>query len=152
MKFVLDASLTLAWFFDDEATPETNQLQDVMADGAQAICPAHWPAEVANGLLVAERRTRIPASKTAQFLGMLSHFLIVVEPATPGGVNTPLPLAREYGLTAYDAAYLEIAMRLGAPIGTLDGALRRSAQEAGLTLLPTTITSASRNSKVPQER
>lgn len=139
MKFVLDASLTLSWFFDDEATPETNQLQDMMADGAHAICPAHWPVEVANGLIVAERRKRIPASKTAQFLGMLSHFLIVVEPATQGGINPLLPLAREHGLTAYDAAYLEIAMRLGAPIGTLDGALRSAAHLAGVEVLPMTI-------------
>jgi len=136
VKLVLDASLTLSWFFADEATEATENLQDQMAEGAYAFCPAHWPVEIANALVFSERRKNIPVGKSAHFLGMLNHFLITVEPSHQSNIANWLPLAREHELTAYDAAYLELAMRSGLALGSLDMALRRAATRVGVELLP----------------
>src|SRR5207247_4728808 len=84
VKFVLDASLTLALFVEDEATVETERVYDQLAEGAQALCPAHWPLEVANALLMAERRKQIQVIKTSQFLDLLVQFFISVEPCNRG--------------------------------------------------------------------
>lgn len=133
---MLDASLTLSWFFEDEITEETEQLQALMTEGAEALCPPHWPLEVANSLLMAERKKLSQASKTAQFLSLLSHLRILVKPGDAGSGNSLLLLGREQGLTVYDAAYLELAMQSGMPLGTLDGALRQAAGRVGVALLP----------------
>lgn len=136
---MLDAPLTLSWFFEDEITEETEQLHELMTEGSEALCPPHWPLEVANCLLVAERRKITQASKTSQFLSLLSHLRILVKPGDAGSGNSLLLLGREQGLTVYDAAYLELAMQSGMPLGTLDGALRQAAERVGVTLLPALI-------------
>lgn len=139
MRFVLDASLTLSWFFEDEITEETEHLQELMSEGAEALCPPHWPLEVANSLLVAERRKLTQPSKTSQFMSLLSQLRIMVKPGDAGSGNSLLLLGREQGLTVYDAAYLELAMHSGMPLGTLDGALRQAADRVGVALLPARI-------------
>lgn len=139
MRFVLDASLTLSWFFEDEITEETEHLQELMSEGAEALCPPHWPLEVANSLLVAERRKLTQPSKTSQFMSLLSQLRIMVKPGDAGSGNSLLLLGREQGLTVYDAAYLELAMHSGMPLGTLDGALRQAADRVGVALLPSRI-------------
>ena len=140
MKFVLDASLTRALFFEDEATVETERVYDQLAEGAQALCPGHWPLEVANALLMAERRKQIEGIKTSQFLDLLVQFLISVEPCDRGLGQSLLPLARNHGLTIYDAAYLDLSMRNRLPLGSLDGALREAARSVGVAVLPERVT------------
>lgn len=139
MTLVLDASLTLSWFFEDEATEATDRIHEQLANGLHARCPAHWPLEVANSLLVAERRKRIQPSSTAQFLNLLSRYRVWIEPARRISGETLLPLAREHELSLYDAAYLDLAMRTGADLGTLDEDLRQAACRVGITLLPEEI-------------
>lgn len=143
MKFVLDASLTLALFFEDEATAETEKVYDQLAEGAQALCPPHWPLEVANALLMAERRKEIQVIKTSHFLDMLVQFLISVEPSSRGLGRSLLPVARAHGLTIYDAAYLDLSMRNRVPLGSLDGALRKAARSVGVAVVPESITGES---------
>ena len=133
--FVVDCSMTMAWFFQDEATPETNAvLARLRQDGATA--PALWPLEVANVLAGGERRGRITQADTAGFLTLLRSLPITVDDETPRRAwNDILTLARAHRLTAYDAAYLELALRLGLPLATLDTDLRAAAAALGLTIL-----------------
>ena len=125
--FVLDASVAVAWCFDDESTPAAWTLLDQLR-GAPAYVPALWTLEVGNILLGAEKRRRITQARTTEFLGILGELDIHVDPEEAGrAFRDVLPLARERGLTTYDATYLELAMRLGLPLATKDKALARAA-------------------------
>jgi predicted nucleic acid-binding protein len=133
---VLDASLAVAWCFEDEATPFTEAVFDELASGAHAIAPALWPYEVANSLAVAERRRRIHFAETLQFLERLAKFPISIDQADPGrAFGRVLFIAREYGIAVYDAAYLELAARLLLPLATLDSQLQRAARSAQVKLV-----------------
>src|SRR4051794_14378965 len=114
--FVLDCSVTMAWCFDDEATPYTNGVRDLPAD-AQAIVPALWPIEVANATIVGERRKRLDAARSSRFLSLSSSLPIIVdgETAARAWADT-MHLARAHALSAYDATYLELAVRLDLPL------------------------------------
>ncbi len=134
MSFVADASITMTWCFEDGATEATEALLDQLQT-AGAIAPAIWLLEVVNILLVAERRQRITESQRAQYIQLLSNLPITVEqPSRAVIFGAVLTLAREHRLSAYDAAYLELAMRVGLPLATLDARLRAAATEAGVTL------------------
>ena len=126
-SFVLDASVAIAWCFDDESTPEAWALLDRLRT-APAHVPALWALEIGNILLGAEKRRRISQARTIEFLGILGDLDIRVDPDRPGrAFRDVLPLARERHLTTYDATYLELAMRLGLPLATKDKALARAA-------------------------
>jgi predicted nucleic acid-binding protein len=100
--------------------------------------PASWPLEIANGLVMAERRGRINPAESASFVAMIEELPIVADEATgPRAMHETMSLAREHRLTAYDAAYLELAMRLGLPLATDDRGLRVAAGRTGVTLLGT---------------
>jgi predicted nucleic acid-binding protein len=133
--FVLDASLTMAWAFRNEATRFTTRVLESLKT-THAVTPALWPFEVTNALLDAERRGRINAAQQAEFLERLRLLPIHIEhrPAAWLGQQI-LTLARAHRLTAYDAAYLELAIREGLPLATLDGDLRNAAAAAGAALL-----------------
>jgi predicted nucleic acid-binding protein len=121
--FVIDASATLPWCFADEATEATNAVLTHLRTGDEAIVPAHWPVEVANALLIAVRRKRISPEDAHQFLEDLEFLPIRVDTTTKNLVRTGVfPVAEQYGLTVYDAAYLELAMRETTPLMTLDNA------------------------------
>ena len=125
--FVLDASVTLAWCFDDESTPAAWALLDRLRTTPGHV-PALWELEIGNILLGAEKRRRITEARTALFLGILGELNIRVEPDLPGrAFRDVLPLARAQRLTTYDATYLELAMRLGLPLASKDAALVRAA-------------------------
>ena len=125
--FVLDASVAVAWCFDDESTPKAWALLDRLHI-APAHVPALWALEIGNILLGAEKRQRITQARTVEFLGILGDLDIRVDPELPGrAFRDVLPLAREQRLTTYDATYLELAMRLGLPLATKDKALARAA-------------------------
>lgn len=132
MTFVLDASITFAWCFEDEATPETDAILETLADG-DAIVPRIWPLEVANVLLVAERRDRISESVSARFINLLGQLPIAVDP-TPSVMGELLAMGRSRGLSAYDASYLLLAERTGLPLATADKKLLEAAQAAGVEL------------------
>lgn len=131
--FVVDASLALAWCFEDEATSWADEVLERLRHGDRMVVPAHWPTEVLNGLLVALRRKRIRPEQPAQFWDELTILPIEIEPALAGGqAKAILALAEKHGLTVYDAAYLELAHRRGLPLGSLDAELRRAAELEGV--------------------
>lgn len=130
MPFVVDASVTMAWCFEDEATPETERLLDRLATDS-ALVPPIWEYEVANVLLVAERRRRITESTAERFLRLLRQLPIEVDPGL-GGMPHVVALGRLHGLSAYDAAYLLLAEEQGLPLATRDAKLRAAARAAGV--------------------
>lgn len=136
--FVLDASMTLSWAFEGEATPFTVAVLKSL-ETVHAVAPALWAFEVANILSTAERRGRINAAAQAAFLERLRRLPIAIEqrPAT-WLAQQILPLARTYHLSAYDAAYLELAIREGLPLATLDDDLRHAASAASVALVGVT--------------
>jgi predicted nucleic acid-binding protein len=100
-----------------------------------AHVPSLWPLEVANALLVGERRKRITPADAARFLAILGAFPITVDDETVSHAWTDtLHLARAHNLSSYDAAYLELAIRLGLPLAALDGKLKTAAQAVGVPL------------------
>lgn len=135
-RFVIDASIVVAWCIDDEKTVYTEWVFDRMSDGEEVIVPHLWAFEVANSLLVAERRKRLTAAQTTLFLEQLENLNIAVGMATlPQIFSHIYSEARHWNLTVYDAAYLEIALRLNLPLATLDDALKKAAKAAGIALL-----------------
>ena len=133
-RLVLDASVTLAWCFSDESTAYTEAVLDLLANGAEAIAPAIWTFEVANALLVGERRKRVTAAQVTSVLQRIGDLPIFVEPIRVDRAFGPiLLLARNEQLAEYDAAYIELALREGLPLATLDNRLRRAARSAGIT-------------------
>ena len=110
--FIPDASVTLPWCFPDEGTPWTESLLNRLAVGESAVVPAHWATEVMNGLLMATRRGRIGLAEVVDFVGILNDLLLDIEPPRlPASWPALLALAQKHRLTAYDAAYLELAQR-----------------------------------------
>jgi predicted nucleic acid-binding protein len=133
--FVLDASIALAWCFEDEVTASTRDVLARLATESAAV-PAIWPLEMANALIVAERGRRITRADSAEFIGTLESLVISIDAEAPSlGFTRILDLAREERLTAYDAAYLELAMRLGVPLASKDGRLCDAAERVGVTVL-----------------
>ncbi len=135
MRFVLDASVALSWCFHDEATPETMALLEKLRQG-QAYVPSIWPLEMGNILIGAQRKHRISSAGMHEFLMLLEALCIIVDEETSlRGFREILNLASAQQITTYDAAYLELAMRLGVPIATKDKALREAAVKLGVAVL-----------------
>jgi predicted nucleic acid-binding protein len=123
----------LSWCLPDEGG--TDPIQQEVA-GSGAIAPAHWPLEVANALLMAVRRQRINTEFRNAALRDLAALPITLDAETSARAwHETLRIADTYRLTAYDAAYLELAQRLGLPLATLDAELRVAAQSLGATVL-----------------
>ena len=135
-RLVADASVTLTWCFEDEAMPWTDALLARLRAGDEAIVPLHWPAEVANALLIAVRRGRISREKANRFLLDLRALPIRLDPESSDAVfDEVFKLAEQYSLTIYDAGYLELAIREGLPLVTLDNDLRKAARASGVPLV-----------------
>ena len=131
-RLVLDCSIVMAWCFEDEASDTADAALAALAAG-EAIVPGIWPLEVANVLALAEKRGRITAAGIATFVPMLQSLPIAVDPHTSDRAFTDiLALARSRQITAYDAAYLELAIRQRVSLATLDERLGRAAQAAGV--------------------
>ena len=134
-RIVLDCSIVMAWCFEDEANPVADAVLASL-DENEAVVPSLWPLEVANVLVLGERKGRITSDATARFLDMLAALPIVVDEQTPQkALREVLALARTYQTTSYDAAYLELAVREGSPLATLDARLREAAAKLGIALL-----------------
>jgi len=127
VSLVLDCSATLAWVLDDETTDAVRRVFDIVArDGAWV--PALWRLEVANSLQTAIRRRRITADDRNASLRDLGRHAITTDAETDSQAwTTTLQLADRFGLTLYDAAYLELAQRRHLPLATLDQPLRAAA-------------------------
>ena len=135
MTFVVDASVTLAWCFEDENSERADQVRHRLAS-EDAIVPSIWPLEVAAGLRSAERRNRLAAGELPGLRQLLSALPIRVEPISlDGALSDVLEMARALELTAYDAAYLALAVGRGLPLATIDDRLRDAAGRAGIELL-----------------
>ena len=135
-RFVLDASVAVAWCFEDEATKFTEGVLDLLSAGAEAVVPSIWPLEVSNALLVAERRKRIALAKVTALLVRIAGLPISVMPTdAKRAFEQILPMARQQGLSQYDAAYLELAVREGLELATLDAEFQRAAKAVGVELL-----------------
>ena len=136
--FVLDGSVTMAWGFEDEADAYAEAILDRMPE-LQAHVPSLWSLEVANALLVGERRQRITSADAAHFLAILGSFPITVDGETVAHAWTDtMHLARAHNLSSYDASYLELAIRLGLPLAALDGRLKTAAAAVGVPLFDVT--------------
>ncbi len=131
---VIDASVALAWCFPDEASDYADAVL-VALEGQTILVPSVWGLEVANAVLVGQRRKRLREPDIRRFTTLLES-LPVVQDVRPirESMNNILPLAREHGLSVYDAAYLELSIRHGAPLATLDANLRKAVRQTGLTI------------------
>jgi predicted nucleic acid-binding protein len=135
MQFVLDCSVAISWCLVDENNDYPNGILAMMAD-SKAFVPGIWSLEIANVLLVAERRNRMTTEQSEEAIALLQSLLIQVDPATDANaLGATLLLGRQEGLAAYDAAYLELALRLGLPLATIDTRLAQAATRCGVDLV-----------------
>lgn len=135
MSFVVDSSVVLSWCFEDERTPATKALLERIGETG-AIVPQHWPAEVLNGLMMAERRQRINAVRRRQLAEFLRDLPLAADPETTIQLwSTTQTLAERFRLTVYDAIYLELAQRKRLPLASLDQDRRSAGAVVGVTLL-----------------
>ena len=134
MRFVLDASIALAWVFPDETSEVANLLRKGLRTG-EAIAPPLLVYEIGNALLNAVRRGRISGAERRKLCGVLAALPIEVDSlSAPRVWGAASDLAEEHGITIYDASYLELAVRTGLPLATLDHALVRAAESAGISV------------------
>ncbi len=132
---VLDASLALQWFLEDEADRQYGLGVLASLSNKRALVPILWFYEVGNGLLMAYRRKRVSLPQIEGFLTRLKALPIEAAQAVPAEILELPGVAQAHGLTNYDAAYLELAMRSGLPLATTDVDLRKAAVASGLAIL-----------------
>jgi len=136
MRFVLDNSVTMRWLFGDGSPRDTayaDRVLDLLGEeGASALVPAIWPLEAGNVITRAGARGVLDEARGAEFLALLGAMAIESDPESiDQALGHTLHLARQHRLSTYDAAYLELALRKGLPIATLDTHLRAAADAAG---------------------
>ena len=133
--FILDCSLTMSWCFPDEATEASTKILDRLEDET-GLVPTHWFLEVANVLAMAEKKKRITLAKLTEFIAQIGVMDFEVDNESASrAFNHILALCRDYGLTAYDAAYLDLALRRRLPLASLDDELRAAAKKAGVQVI-----------------
>jgi predicted nucleic acid-binding protein len=129
---VIDSSAALSWCFEDEASPRSDALFEQVRDQG-AVVPGLWHLEVANVLLQAEKRGRITMADVTMRLDLIAELPIMTDNETTARAwREIMALARAQGLTTYDAAYLELAIRRGMPLVTKDEALIAAAERIGV--------------------
>jgi predicted nucleic acid-binding protein len=135
-RFVVDASVVLTWCFPDENSPYATRVAAMFGGGDSAVVPSFWPHEVLNALLVGEKRKRISHALVQTFLADLAILPVELESVNTEDVFRRVQdLSRRHGLTAYDAAYLDLAATSGLPLATLDEALLRACKQVGIALV-----------------
>lgn len=133
-KFVLDCSVAMAWCFEDESDSYSDRVLNLMVD-SEALVPALWFLEVANVLLLVERNKRIKEADSSRFIELLRSLPIAEdEESVTQIIGSIVSSGREFNLTSYDAAYLELAMRQGLPLATRDKALKTACEKCGVPL------------------
>lgn len=134
-RLVVDNSVVMGWCFEDEANAYADAVLECL-DNGEAFVPAIWPLEVGNVLLVAERKGRLGKADVVRFVELLGELPISVDQETPERMLTAVfILARDTGLSTYDASYLDLAMRLDLPIATRDQSLLKAARKCGVDVL-----------------
>ena len=133
--FVIDNSVVMTWCFKDE----TSQYADAILDSLEIVTgfvPSIWPLEVGNVLLVAERNRRLSEADSTRFIFLLTELPIIVEQEPPERmIKEIFALARKHRLSSYDASYLDLAMRKGLPIATLDKNLIAAAKRSKVPIV-----------------
>ncbi len=135
-RFVLDASVSLAWFLDEPVPDLARRVRSALENGARALVPSLWYLEVANGFAIGERRGLLNPSQSQRCLDDIQKLLADAIDSSANLVSGRLALsvARTFRLTAYDAAYLEMARQEQIPLATLDKALMAAAANVGVPL------------------
>lgn len=134
--WVIDASIGISWVHAEQATVETDALLRLVSTGPLFLVPGFWFVETANILLVLQRRKRISASDRATYLNSLEGLRFPIDDESPLiAYHAVSDLAENYGLTAYDATYLELALRRKLGLATRDEALNRAAKRLGVKIL-----------------
>jgi predicted nucleic acid-binding protein len=137
MSFVLDNSVTMRWFFGDGKPVELIYASKVLdaLKAESALVPATWGLEVASVIARAEAKSLVTEARSGAFLEMLDGLDIESDAATfAHALSDTLQLARRYKLSSYDASYLELAVRLGMPLASLDENLQKAAKKAGVKM------------------
>lgn len=133
-EFVLDGSLALAWYFKDEAVSYADAVAASFLK-ARALVPIIWPLEIANAVLMGERRKRSTEAQAAKWFSYLSALPIIVDETTNDHAwSEVLALGRAHHLSAYDASYLDLALRRGLPLASLDDELKAAASALGVPM------------------
>ncbi|MEO5669182.1 MAG: type II toxin-antitoxin system VapC family toxin [Ramlibacter sp.] len=134
MPFVLDNSVVTGWFVENQASPYSERIA-LRLENDRAVAPWLWELEFANVLRTACLRQRMTAEAAQMVIAQITSLPIDVDrhPVLPSEL---LGLALRFGLISYDAAYLELALRLQLPIATLDGPLRDAALASGVGVVP----------------
>jgi predicted nucleic acid-binding protein len=136
-RFVLDASVALAWFLDRPTAQYADHIRQLLLKDHRAVVPALWQIEMANGFVVAERRGMLTPADTTDALHSLHVVMAqaIEHSRDPFSMRHALHAAREFRLTAYDAVYLDTALRQELPLATLDRQLLAAASKAGVEIL-----------------
>ncbi len=140
MRFVLDNSVSMRWLLKDGSDARLHYaghvLEQMELAAAEALVPSIWALGVANVLVKAQAKGLITEARASAFVGLLQSMRITTDLRTAEhALGDCLQLARRFKLSAYDASYLELAMREGIPVATLDADLRQAMQYTGVTLL-----------------
>jgi predicted nucleic acid-binding protein len=136
MRFVLDNSVAMRWLFADGSEADlayaAHVLELLVQEEGEAVVPALWPLEVGNVIVRAEAKGFIPEARSTEFLGLLDDMAIAVDSHTAAhALHDTMQLARRFRLSTYDASYLELALREGLPLATLDADLRSALTTTG---------------------
>lgn len=140
MRFVLDNSVAMRWLLRDGSQERLDYANKILAlleqpDG-EAVVPGIWALEAANVIVKAQSRGLVTEARSSAFIGLLEEMFITVDASTAGrALGDTLQLARRFRLPSYDAAYLELALREGLPLATLDAALRDAMLQTGGSLV-----------------
>jgi len=139
-NFVLDASVGLAWAVDDPEPDSARAIRESFLTGRIAIVPSLWVLEIANGLVMAERRGKLDLAEVERardlYESMMANYIEVQTDSPQAGFREIQEIARKHQVTAYDAAYLFLALQHRLPLATLDGSLTVAAQKSGVSVLP----------------
>jgi predicted nucleic acid-binding protein len=137
MRFVLDNSVAMCWLLSDGKATDVAYAEKVLGSltGMQAVVPSLWALEVANVLAKCEAKGVVTEARSQAFIALLNRLTIVEDSATrTHALEATLHLARRYKISSYDAAYLELALRTGSPLATLDVDLKKAAKSAGVPM------------------
>lgn len=140
MRFVIDNSVVMRWLLNDgsqERLAYAARVLDLLTlDAGEALVPGVWSLEVANVLVKAQAKGLVAEARASAFVGLLAEMSITVDASTAArALGDTLQLARRFKLSSYDAAYLELALREGLPLATLDADLQSAIKQVGGTLV-----------------
>lgn len=134
-RFIVDASVALCWYFEDQTTAYTEAVFECLAQGDEALVPAVWPLEMVNGLVVAWRQKSIRSEQLEDFIADLKDLPIEVDAqGCDRAYSSIFRMSCRYQLSSYDAAYLDLAVFQGLPLATLDKNLRAAARHARIEI------------------